>query len=327
MSIPQQSLFVSVLSGRVPHAVLITGERGAGKRNTAERLAGMLLCTGHPKPCGACRGCRLREAGSHPDLLRVSEHKGAIKIEAVRDLIEELSKKPYGEGHRAVLIENAQAMTAQAQNCLLKTLEDPPDGTVFVLTCRSERELLPTVVSRCRVVRIAGEGEAAVRVRLEKELGADAREAALLARLGGGYYERAREWALGKGPMELRHGLWSVLMRLSEPGADPLAGYALFKDRPEEAGLILSVLSGILAEVLLYKQGGGAISPDHARDTAALSKKFSGPGLQRCLECAARAGALIEVNAHRQMLIEDLLLKIKDAMEDSLYDQSDRRAL
>ncbi|NLT17742.1 MAG: hypothetical protein GXY11_08995 [Clostridiales bacterium] len=327
MSIPQQTLFVSVLSGRVPHAVLITGERGAGKRNTAERLAGMLLCTGHPKPCGACRGCRLRETGSHPDLLRVSEQKGTIKIETVRDLIEELSKKPYGEGHRAVLIENAQAMTVQAQNCLLKTLEDPPDGTVFVLTCRSERELLPTVVSRCRVVRITGEGEAAARVRLEKELGTDAREAALFARLGEGYFERAREWALEKGPMELRHGLWSVLMRLSEPGADPLAGYALCKDRAEEAGLILSVLSGILAEVLLYKQGGGAISPDHARDTAALSKKFSGPGLQRCLECAARAGALIEVNAHRQMLIEDLLLKIKDAMEDSLYDQSDRRAL
>jgi len=286
------------------------------------------LCTGEQKPCGVCRSCRLWEAGSHPDLLRVApDRKGTIKIEAVRGLIGELSKKPYGSAYRAVLLENAQAMTVQAQNCLLKTLEEPSERTVFVLTCRSEQELLPTVVSRCRVVRITGEGQEAVRGRLQAELGMDAKTAALCARLGGGHYERAREWAAEKGPMALRHGLWSLLARLSEPGSDPLAGYALFKDHADDIPLLLSVLTGILTEVLFSKQGGTALSTDHAEETTALSARFSGYGLQHCLERAACACALLAHNTNGQMLVEDLLLRIKEAMEETPNGESDRRAL
>lgn len=327
MSITQETLFSAIQNGQVAHAVLITGERGAGKRETARRCAQMLLCTGSPKPCGACTGCRLLAADAHPDMLYIAAQKGTIRIEAVRKIIGELAKKPYGDSFRVVLMENAQEMTAQAQNCLLKTLEEPPERTVFLLTCIREQELLPTVVSRCRVARVTGEGEAALKERLQAELRMDAPTAALYARLGRGHYGRALQWAKTDGLMALRQNLWSLLIGLCETGSDPLQGYALFKENTGDTDLILSILADILTDILQHRQGAAPLNTDHARDVEYLSKRFSGPGLQRGMEHIVRACALLERNVHHQMLMEDLILKLKDALEVPIDGESNRRAL
>lgn len=327
MSITQDALVASVECGRIPHALLITGERGAGKRDTARKCARMLLCTKSPKPCGACPGCRLTAAGTHPDLLIVEAQKGTIRIDAVRKMMGELSKKPYGDAYRVVLIENAQQMSVQAQNCLLRTLEEPPQNVVFILTCTSERDLLHTIVSRCQPVRIIGEPRAVLQERLMREHGIDAPAAALCARLGCGHYGRALEWSKRDGPMALYEELWSMLAALGQKGADPLNGYALFKEHSEDMEQALSMLALILGELLLVKQGAKPQYPGHAQQAKALARKFSGPGLQKGLDSVVRSGKLLERNVHHQMLIEDLLLQLKDALEDTVNGQSDRRAL
>ena len=141
-------------------AVLLIGESGVGKRTFARLLAQALLCKGtdneEKKPCGECRECKRFLSRTHPDALfpaPLAKEK-TIKIDALRGMIDTLSRHSLEGGRRVVVIENAEKMTPQAQNCLLKTLEDGAADTYFLLTCDVESAVLPTIRSRCRCVRV-----------------------------------------------------------------------------------------------------------------------------------------------------------------------------
>lgn len=143
--------------GRMAHATLLSGESGIGKKTVARLLGQGLLCSGSgDKPCGQCRDCRRFAARTHPDALfpAPAPREKTIKIDALRDMIDALSRHSLEGGRRVILIENAERMTPQAQNCLLKTLEEAAEGTYFLLTADTESALLPTIRSRCRVIRM-----------------------------------------------------------------------------------------------------------------------------------------------------------------------------
>ena len=155
-----RALWRDFLNGRMASAVLLIGESGVGKRTFARLLAQALLCNGtddaEKKPCGECRNCKRFLARTHPDALFPAPlpKEKTIKIDALREMIDTLSRHSLEGGRRVVLIENAEKMTPQAQNCLLKTLEDGAEDTWFLLTCDVESALLPTIRSRCRCVRV-----------------------------------------------------------------------------------------------------------------------------------------------------------------------------
>ncbi len=151
------ALWHDFLSGRLSHATLFSGESGIGKKTFARLLAQGLLCSGDgDKPCGECRDCRRFLARTHPDALFPAPlaREKTIRIDALREMIDALSRHSLEGGRRVILIENAERMTPQAQNCLLKTLEEADEGTYFLLTCDIESALLPTIRSRCRVIRM-----------------------------------------------------------------------------------------------------------------------------------------------------------------------------
>ena len=189
----------SMLLGRTPHAVLLVGPGSAGKTTLALDLAAGLLCQDpdpSARPCRACRGCRLVATGNHPDLHRLAPEGpgGQVRIGSatdpdpgtVRHLIGELALLPVEGGARVAIVEQAHRLNDDAQNALLKLLEEPPAGVTIVLCADDEECLLPTVRSRCVRVRL---GAVAVR-EIERWLGelglADAPRAARLARLAGG---------------------------------------------------------------------------------------------------------------------------------------------
>ena len=151
------ALWHDFLSGRLSHATLFSGESGIGKKTFARLLDQRLLYSGNgDKPCGECRDCRRFLARTHPDALfpPPAAKEKTIKIDALREMIDALSRHSLEGGKRVILIENAERMTPQAQNCLLKTLEEADEGTYFLLTCDIESALLPTIRSRCRVIRM-----------------------------------------------------------------------------------------------------------------------------------------------------------------------------
>ncbi len=173
---------------RLAHAYLFQGPDGVGKQLFARKLAAAINCTASDgiQSCGHCGSCRRMEAGMHPDFLLVTPGKGAIKIAQVRELIKELSFAPYGAGTRVVLVEDVHLMRQEAANSLLKTLEEPPENNILILTADSAGNILQTILSRCQTIPFYSlTTEETVKILREQE-DMDQQTALLLARLAEG---------------------------------------------------------------------------------------------------------------------------------------------
>ncbi|OFW17111.1 MAG: DNA polymerase III subunit delta' [Acidobacteria bacterium RIFCSPLOWO2_12_FULL_66_10] len=154
----------SVAGGTLPPSLLLTGPSGIGKRLTALAVAQALNCLEHgtrnpepgssPDACGVCAACTRIARGVHPDVLIVEPgENGSIKIDQVRDIVERAAYRPFEGRRRAVIIDEADALVPSAQSALLKTLEEPPPSSVFMLVTARPDVLLATVRSRCSQLR------------------------------------------------------------------------------------------------------------------------------------------------------------------------------
>lgn len=149
----KKALLSELGSGRLSHAYLIEGEEGSGKTYLAMFAARALLCVGSEKPCGKCAACRKLDAGAYPDLFYYSpEKKATIGVDTVRDIKKSVYLMPNDGEKKVYIIDEAQKMTPQAQNALLKFLEEPPESAVFFIVTDKKESMLPTVVSRTRVI-------------------------------------------------------------------------------------------------------------------------------------------------------------------------------
>ena len=145
--------------GRLPHALLLTGQPGLGKGAFATYLAALLLCenrAGAVDSCGHCPGCLQFKAGTHPDffLVQPEEDAAVIKVDQIRQLSEKLFLSSHQGGYQVAVLNPAETMNLNAANSLLKTLEEPSDNTVLILTSARPAQLPATVRSRCQQVRI-----------------------------------------------------------------------------------------------------------------------------------------------------------------------------
>lgn len=133
---------------RLSHAYLFEGEEGTGKKTLAYHIAGLMMCdTG--SACGSCNGCMCVEKGTHPDIIKISNgDKQTIGIDKIREVSGKVFEKPVMGKYKAVVIENAHLLTKEAQNAMLKLIEEPPHYAVFMLLCNSTSKLLKTVLSR-----------------------------------------------------------------------------------------------------------------------------------------------------------------------------------
>jgi len=152
----QETLAAFVNGGRFPHALLLEGPEGSGRRTFAREIAAALFCRGEHKPCGSCNQCRKVLEQNHPDV----EYYGgdgsrrSFHIDAIRQLRQNAWLLPGEAPCRVCVLCGAENMTDQAQNALLKILEEPPEHTVFILTAENRAMLLPTILSRVQTIRL-----------------------------------------------------------------------------------------------------------------------------------------------------------------------------
>ena len=239
---------MSLAAGRLPSTFLFVGPSGIGKRTFALTLAKALLCETHPEqaldPCGVCSACRQVEAGSHPDLHLLAKQPDRKAIE-LADLIgdrehrmreglcRDIALKPIRGRRKIAVIDDADFLNTEGANALLKTLEEPPPRAVIVLVGTGAQRQLPTIRSRCQIVRFAPlEDDVVARLLLARGVVQEESEAVELARLCQGSQDRAEEWL----DPELREYRPVLLRSLSEASFDKAALTRSLIDFVEAAG-------------------------------------------------------------------------------------------
>lgn len=194
-----QLLSRAVARDTLPPALLLAGPSGVGKRRAAMSLARAINCLSpvaggdfERDACGACAACRRIERGVHPDVIvLVPGDSGAIKIDPVRDVVDRAGFRPFEARRRVVIIDEADALVEAAQSALLKTLEEPPSASVFLLVSSMPDALLPTVRSRCPRLRFAALSPAEVASVLMRDHGYSESDARVTAADADGSVGRA----------------------------------------------------------------------------------------------------------------------------------------
>ena len=143
-------LETSIKSNNLVHSYMFVGSSGIGKKLFATEFAKVILCESNDDACNSCSSCVKFNSGNHPDLAVIDTDDGKnIKIDQVRNLQEQIAEKPIISNKKVYIINNSDLMTTEAQNCLLKTLEEPPEYAVIILVLSNESKLLTTIKSRC----------------------------------------------------------------------------------------------------------------------------------------------------------------------------------
>lgn len=187
----------SVLAGKLPHALILAGPNGVGKFSAALSLSALFLCDNHKEDsfCGQCRHCRLIEAGTHPDLhiIQLEEDRKEIGIDSIRNLINIIHRKPFLAASKAVIVDQADIMTEEASNALLKILEEPPGDAHFFLITSKPAALLPTIRSRSQLFKFTAISSTELENFLLKK-GFSSAKARIAARLSNGSVAELLNW-------------------------------------------------------------------------------------------------------------------------------------
>ena len=188
-------LKTAAAGGKVSHAYLFIGGAGAGKRLIANTFAKALQCESDgAKPCGNCRSCQAFDNGNHPDIIYVRGEKKNIVVDDIREqILETVDLKPYHYAKKIYIIEKADTMNTQAQNALLKTLEEPPAHAVFLLLAERAEAFLPTILSRVVTMKIRPLSEETVAEYLMQKTSLSQEESHVLAAYAQGRIGQALE--------------------------------------------------------------------------------------------------------------------------------------
>jgi DNA polymerase-3 subunit delta' len=318
----------AVAGGSVPPALLLAGPAGTGKRRTALALAEALNClaplstaNAERDGCGECASCRRILRGTHPDVIVLEPgDSGSIKIEPVRDVIDRAQYRPFEGRRRVVVIDNADALVAPAQNALLKTLEEPPSASVFVLVSALPDALLPTVRSRCPRLRFGplSPGEvAAVLIRDHGYAEADARAVAADAE---GSVGRALE-AESTDRSDARANAQRLLeqsARLADPAkrigmVQGLVGKGASGAERDQLAVCLRALSSLLRDLGIIASGADArllANADLQADLSRLAHAFDRSRTMRAFAAVDEALTALERNASPKVVADWLVLQL-----------------
>lgn len=185
-------------TGKVSHAYILSGEEGMGKKTLANAFAMTLLCEeGGREPCMQCHACKQVLSGNHPDLIYVTHEKPAsMGVDDIREQINDtIQIRPYSANYKIYIVDEAEKMTVQAQNALLKTIEEPPAYAVILLLTTNPDGFLPTILSRCVQLKLKPLPDSMIRGYLTEKMGVSEGQSELYAAFARGNLGKAKRLA------------------------------------------------------------------------------------------------------------------------------------
>ena len=309
----------AISMNKVSHAYLFGGESGSGKKMMASLFAMTLQCEKHGvEPCMECPSCKKAQSQNHPDIIYVKHEKpNTISIDEIREqLINDVMIKPYSSPYKIYIIDEAQKLTLQAQNALLKTIEEPPAYGIILLLTTNADAFLPTILSRCVTLRLRPVRDALIRDYLMEQLHVPDYQADVCTAFARGNVGRARKLAESEQFTELKDHVVHLMrhiddMEISEI-TDAVRRVTEYKTEIED---YLDLIMLWYRDVLLFKATqkiDGLVFSDEINYISARAKKSSYEGLETIIKALEKAKVRLKANVNFELTMELLLLTIKE---------------
>ena len=309
----------AVENNRVSHAYILNGERGSGKKMLANLFAMTLLCeTGDNEPCGKCHSCKQAESGNHPDIIRVTHEKpNSISVDEIRTQVNNtVDIKPYQGPYKVYIIPQADMMTPQAQNAILKTIEEPPSYAVFLLLTENAETLLPTINSRCVMLKLRNIKDTLIKKYLMENLEIPDYKADMCTAFAQGNMGRAIMLANSDHFNEIREEAVQLLKHISEMELNEIvAAVKNISVYKLEITDYLDIIMIWYRDVLLYKatkEIDKVVFKDQLQSIKEQARKSSYEGIELILESLEKAKARLKANVNFDLVMELLFLTIKE---------------
>lgn len=309
----------AVENNRVSHAYILNGERGSGKKMLANLFAMTLLCeTGDNEPCGKCHSCKQAESGNHPDIIRVTHEKpNSISVDDIRTQVNNtVDIKPYQGPYKVYIIPQADMMTPQAQNAILKTIEEPPSYAVFLLLTENAETLLPTINSRCVMLKLRNIKDTLIKKYLMENLEIPDYKADMCTAFAQGNMGRAIMLANSDHFNEIREEAVQLLKHISEMELNEIvAAVKNISVYKLEITDYLDIIMIWYRDALLYKatkEIDKVVFKDQLQSIKEQARKSSYEGIELILESLEKAKARLKANVNFDLVMELLFLTIKE---------------
>jgi DNA polymerase-3 subunit delta' len=301
-------------NGKIPTSYLFSGPDGCGRMMAAAAMAASMNCTSGPLACGVCASCRLYTAGNHPDLhlIRPAEGKRQIIIEQVREqILEKAYLKPMMGNTSTFIIEDAHLMNANAASAFLKTLEEPPQTSHFVLIASHRESVLPTIASRCQVLPFSPLNRKVLK-ELLREHGIPEKDSEPLSSMAEGSLERAMAH-FKEDTQRVGTGQFEPLLNIRTLGPGKLLDLSQrWSKNRQEALKTLELMIQWYRDLLIMAEGGSEDQILNAAHLPTMKEAAGATGfpIAAALESIEDARQALEANANAQLTLDSLLLNL-----------------
>lgn len=304
---------------KVSHAYIINGERSSGKEFIAKIFAMALQCErGGDEPCQECHSCKQALSANHPDIIRlVHEKPNTISVEDIRTQInQDIAIKPYQGPYKIYLINEGEKMTVQAQNALLKTLEEPPEYGVIIILTSSVEALLPTILSRCVVLNMRPVQDGRVKKYLMETLRIPDYKAEVCTAFARGNIGRAKLLASSEEFEKVREEAVTLLKYINELEiSEVVTAIKKITEYQFDVSDYLDILSIWYRDILMFKAMNDAnhlIFRQEIQYIKKVADRSSYEGIETILNALDKAKSRLAANVSFELTMELLLLTIRE---------------
>lgn len=311
----KEHLKKSLQTGKISHAYIFYGEKGSGKKSLADLFARTLQCEAKGEdPCNQCTSCRQAASHNHPDIMYLQHEKPQIiSVDEIRRQInQDIAIKPYSSERKIYIVDEAEKMNVQAQNALLKTLEEPPGYAVILLLTTNLEALLPTIRSRCVTLTMKPVSEQELQRYLMRRAQIPDYKAGVCAAFARGNVGRGLELAVSTEFEELKDSTLQLLLHIEEMTLSDLTAEAKKRaEKNSDREGFLELLEMWYRDVLLYKATGtgrGLIFGEEASRIKKMALRSTFEGLNRMLETITETRTRLAANVNPELTMEWLLL-------------------
>jgi DNA polymerase-3 subunit delta' len=299
------------------HAYLLYGAQGIGKNAMADFFAKMLLCDQKEQytPCNHCRNCILFDAKNHPDFhcITMKEGESSIKIDQIRAIETVVQKHAYRASRIVCIIRSAEEMTDQAQNALLKTLEQPPSNVIIILTVTNISAVLSTILSRCQIINVPTMPQKNIEKLLSK-LGVQAQQAAVAARIAQGLPNKAIEVAQSEAYNQTRDGIFEVVATLHTKNmSNAIDAVEFFINNKQSIEWLFDIMESWYRDIMVWQETGNdalLFNCDWINAIKQAATVVSKKSAAHIIEAIIQSRKRIKQSTNFQLVMEELLLTV-----------------